>query len=189
MQRFACLVLAAATIAVAHADDAAPRYTKREGEKLMFCTVLIDNAVKISDRKLAGRGIPEVKAEYAAAPFREPKDRDMMVSMVDKVYADGPTDSFEYGLQFIDECLEHVLALPPARTGAARACLRGLLGAVIAWNYRERRRPAEEAQAKLARLGGGSGSLVEAAYSTDAARGEWILARYKGCIAPHVAAQ
>lgn len=85
-------------------------YSANEGSRLMLCMSMADNAMTIATYKTAGKPIDEIKALYKQGPQSK-----MTVALVDKVYSENVSNTWDYTVNFYRECAVNMVNMPSPR--------------------------------------------------------------------------
>ena len=109
------------------ADPIVSSYTPQDARGLTYCVGLTDTAFAVAERKLRGAALGDVRVDYAARPRAE-----VMLPLVDKVYEDEFTSSWDYALRFFGECGVNIVEIPQLRLGGASECLQRSMIASLA---------------------------------------------------------
>lgn len=175
------IALAAEPESPAPAPDGALRnaYTAAEIPRLSYCMALTSHAHVIALYRSAGRSVDDVKAAYADKPQAE-----VVLPLVDKVYADAPANPWDYAVSFFAECGEHIASVPAARIGLASYCLQNTLITGTAWDDKAANVPRERALARFEKMGKTPGLLVNRVYDSSDTRAQATGTIWSTCITP-----
>jgi hypothetical protein len=122
-------------------------YTSQEMTKLTYCVGLTHNARIISTNKLNGRSAVDVKSDYTSNPNSK-----LLIPLVDKIYGDAFTNSWDYAGIFFNECALNVVNVPAERVGMANYCMQNGFIADTAQRYRDAGAPKEKAYDQFSKL-------------------------------------
>jgi hypothetical protein len=155
-------------------------YSAREKTRMMLCVGLTDNAFSIADAKLAGRAAADLKTEYASRP-----EARLTVPLVDKVYADSFSHSWDYAVAFFKECALNLAEVPDTRAGLAAYCMQNSMIASIAYNSRNAGAPREQTYKLFAQFPSeASRKIIDQVYEQSKSRPEEMVDTWTACMAP-----
>jgi hypothetical protein len=155
-------------------------YSAAEKTRMTLCVGLTDNAFSIADARLAGRLAADLKAEYAVRP-----EAHLLVPLVDKVYADTFSHSWDYAVAFFNACALNVAQVPRTRSGLAAYCMQNSMIASIAYNSKNAGASREQTYKLFAQLPAEAPrKIVDQVYANSKSRPEQIADTWNSCMAP-----
>jgi hypothetical protein len=167
-------VLFAGAGAPARASDT---YTRNEVSRLGFCAGLTLNAKYIVEQKRGGRPAGEVKQQMQKNSAAE-----LLVPLVDKVYAENVSSSWDYAGDFFDECALNMASVPRARVGMANFCMYNSLMAVTARQARDAGAPKEQAHRMVPFKSPTVDEIIDGVYAKAKGSGPSQLDAWNECI-------
>jgi hypothetical protein len=176
---FAMLIMLSSAGTLAQAPAQPPdTYTRNEASRLGFCSGLTINAKYIVEQKRRGRPAEEVKQQ-----MQRNSAADLLVPLVDKVYAEPAKLPWDYAGDFFDECALNMASVPKQRVGMANFCMYNSLIAVTARQARDAGVPKEQAYRSVPFKGKTPESIIDGVYAKDKGAGPSQLDAWNECIA------
>ncbi|QGX41029.1 hypothetical protein [Permianibacter aggregans] len=165
---------------VAKPDLPAPIYTANEASRLSFCFSLTGNAYTVARRKAAGESEESVRNSYSAASTAK-----LLVPVVEKVFEDSFSNSFDYAVSFFTECAQNVANVAQERSKDAAYCTMNGLIAARALEDKEAGRSKEEAYKFGAQFNSKTPTMiVDEIYQSNKPRTKPVLSVWNECIGP-----
>ena len=158
---------------------APPAYTTNEATRLMLCMSMADNAMTIATYKVAGKSIDEVKALYRQGP-----QSTLTLALVDKVYGENISHTWDYTVSFYKECAVNMANIPPPRSDMATYCMQNVLIASTAYNLKAAGLPKETTYKRFDKMGETPKHIVDEVYGQSGTRTEVTLKTWNSCMAP-----
>jgi hypothetical protein len=156
-----------------------PVYSKDEAGSLSLCQSMSDNAWTIASRKLAGRSAEDVKIEYRGRPASE-----LTIPMIDKVYEDQFSNSWDYVVSFYRECALNMADLPEKRSDMAAYCMQNSMIASIAKEFKSGNAPREKAYQYFEKMPNSAKMIVDEVYAQSQTRNEIVRSVWQSCMDP-----
>lgn len=158
-------------------------YTDKEYRGLMACVGLADTAWTTAERKLKGVSLEEAKKRYGGKLDGPAKDLPLRV--IDKVYSDKFSNSWDYAVSFYRECAQNVADVPQDRSGMATYCMQNSMIGMTAQEYKEAGLPAEKATEHFAKFKADAPKLVIGwVYANSWTRADAGMEVWKTCAQP-----
>jgi len=162
------------------AEPTKSSYTPQEAHGLTYCVGLSDTAFAVAERKLRGAALGDVRVDYAARPRSE-----VMLPLVDKVYQDDFTSSWDYAVRFFGECGVNVVEIPQLRLGGASECVQRSMIASLAHAQKAGGATKDSVYAYFARFPAETTHpLVDEVFAKTQTRPAAALAAWDACMAP-----
>jgi hypothetical protein len=160
-----CLLAACATNppAPAAAAKATPVYSIADRSYLSLCMAMSLSAHDMAEDKLQGEPADRVKAGYAGDP-RGP----VLVPLVDQVYGDSFTDTWDYTGGFYSDCAASIGHLSVEQSQASMPCLYPALVTAVARDAREAGIGKPQVQAQFASHADLAQAAIDAVYAPAA---------------------
>lgn len=157
-----------------------PEYSATEVSRMTYCVGLTDNAYTISQKKILGASSAEIKSEYSNTSQAQ-----VTVPLVDKVFEDKPSNSWDYSISFFKECALNIAAVPEEKMNTASYCMMNAMIASISGFKKEAGIPREEAQSIFSGFNSSTpASIVNDVYNENRSRAEGVLFTWNSCIKP-----
>jgi hypothetical protein len=155
-------------------------FTQDERNALTLCVGMTDNAFSIAARKLRGATEAQIKASYAAAP-----DRNLLLPMVEKIYNDLFTRSWDYAVSFYSECALNLGKVNAERAQMPGYCMQNSMIAASAWDGRRAGRSKQAVLGDFAGLKSDTPkTIVDGVYASTADRTHAVHSTWDDCMRP-----
>jgi len=154
--------------------------TDQEFAAMPPCVALGEAVWGLSEEKLRGMRLEDVKKQYESQP--DPQSKATLLSLADRVYADNFVSPTVYSTRYLDGCAQKKANVAPDRMGVANSCLRNAYFADVASVSKKLGTPAEKVYEPLADIYGTmASSIIDKVYrSSDPAEGG--VAEWKACV-------
>jgi hypothetical protein len=154
--------------------------TDQEFAAMPPCVALGEAVWGLSEEKLRGMRLEDVKKQYESQP--DPQSKATLLSLADRVYADNFVSPTVYSTRYLDGCAQKKANVAPDRMGVANSCLRNAYFADVASVSKKSGTPAEKVYEPFADIYGTmASSIIDKVYrSSDPAEGG--VAEWKACV-------
>jgi hypothetical protein len=156
----ACSAAFAAAPAPAATTTPNPGYTPGENKELSYCMWLSTAAYAIAGYKLHGDPASVPKKFYATDP-----QSDVLLPLVNNIYGDKVTDSWNYAGDFYRDCASDIAKIPPQRSAPSGVCMHATLIAATARTARAAGTPKEKLYALYADKGPLARKIIDGMYA------------------------
>lgn len=154
-------------------------YSTNEASRLMLCMSMTDNAMTIATYKATGKPIDEVKALYKQGPQSK-----MTAALVDKVYGENASNTWDYTVNFYKECAVNMVNMQAPRSDMATYCMQNVMISTTAYNLKEAGLPKETTYKRFDKMGDTPRQIVDDVYRQSGTRTEAATRTWNSCMAP-----
>jgi hypothetical protein len=159
-----------------------PVYTSTQQAKLSYCSAMTRTARAIAELKLVGRPAMDVKKAYDAD-----QNAKLLVPLVDKVYSDNVSNTWDYAGVFFNECALNIADVPGDLVNLASYCMQNSYIAETAQQFHTKGIPISKAYERFAQLPGSRPkTIIDAVYARKPTDTSEPLHTWTSCIAPQI---
>jgi hypothetical protein len=164
-------------------------YSAEEVTQMLPCVTLSHTAWYIAKQKLGGASIENTKKYWQAQKYAAERN-ELLMRMVDKVYAASFTDAWTYSTSFFGECAQTLGKMPKDKVGFAGYCWQNAMIALTAQTNKDSGFPAEKTYKLFANLQGDMPkSVIDWVYAGSMKGAEAGPAEWKTCMAPLISSK
>jgi len=155
--------------------------TEKEFAGMPPCVELAVSVWGIAENKLQGTSAEDVKKQYESQ--LDASTRNIMLSFVDRVYADKSGAPGLYSIRYLDSCAQQKAGIAPNRMGVGNSCLKNAYISAKASAFKKSGASSDKAYEPFSEIYGTQAStIIDKVYRSPDSNEGLGVAEWKACV-------